>query len=72
MPIYEYRCLKCEEEFETLVLGRDNDVCCPACQSKKLERLLSACGFKSGGSFTPAKGSSGCATCSSHHCSSCH
>jgi putative FmdB family regulatory protein len=33
MPIYEYRCKKCETEFECLVLGGDNDVACPDCQA---------------------------------------
>jgi hypothetical protein len=33
---------------------------------------MSACGFKSGNSYTPSKGTSGCASCSSGNCSSCH
>ena len=72
MPIYEYRCLKCNDQFETLVLGSNDKITCPKCNGKKLERLMSACGFKSSGSFTPSKGSSGCASCSSSNCSSCH
>lgn len=39
MPIYSYRCTKCENEFETLV--RSNDVPeCPKCGASDLERLL--------------------------------
>ncbi len=72
MPIYEYRCLTCQEEFESLVIGGERDVTCPRCRKDKLERLMSACGFKSGGSFTPSSGSSGCSSCSSTDCSSCH
>jgi putative FmdB family regulatory protein len=72
MPIYEYRCMKCDEEFEALVFGGDDKVACPHCKGNKLERLMSACGFKSGGSFTPASGSSACSSCSSTDCSSCH
>jgi len=71
MPIYEYKCLNCEEEFETLVFGSSEKVSCPHCQGDKLERVLSACGFKSSGSFKPSSGS-GCASCSSSSCSSCH
>lgn len=72
MPIYEYRCLKCDEKFEALVFSGDDRVACPSCKGNRLERLMSACGFKSGGSFTPASGASGCSTCSSTDCSSCH
>jgi putative FmdB family regulatory protein len=48
MPILEYRCQECERQFETIVLGAQQPVC-PACQSTKLERLLSvfAVGAKS-------------------------
>jgi putative FmdB family regulatory protein len=40
MPIYEYACRQCEHTFEAFVQGGEN-VNCPQCQSKKLERLLS-------------------------------
>ncbi len=72
MPIYEYHCLKCRDDFETLVLRKDDPVTCPKCDGRKVERLLSACAFKSSNSFTPSKGSSSCASCSSGNCSSCH
>ena len=71
MPIYEFRCLDCGEEFEELVLSSNSDVVCKQCESGKIERLLSAVSFKSGGSFTSAVGSSGCSTCSATSCSSC-
>jgi putative FmdB family regulatory protein len=43
MPIYEYRCRKCQCAFETLVLSaRDaSEVSCPKCHEKEVERLLS-------------------------------
>ena len=72
MPIYEYRCLNCNEEFEALIFGGDDKVSCPHCNRDKLERLMSSCGFKSSGSFTPSSGSSDCSSCSSTNCSSCH
>lgn len=40
MPIYEYRCRSCSEEFELLVLG-SNVPACPLCQSADLDQLLS-------------------------------
>ncbi len=41
MPLYDFQCKNCHHEFEALV--RTGDVPqCPACQSRDLERLLSA------------------------------
>lgn len=40
MPIYEYVCGGCGNEFELLVL-KDTKIACPACQGEQLERLLS-------------------------------
>ncbi|MFO7601046.1 MAG: zinc ribbon domain-containing protein [Candidatus Desulfacyla sp.] len=73
MPIYEYKCANCKESFETLVFRSDEEVSCPHCKGTNVNRLMSACGFKSSGSFTPATGpSGGCSGCSSTNCSSCH
>jgi putative FmdB family regulatory protein len=40
MPIYEYECRGCGEQFELLVL-KDTVAACPECQSQDLEQLLS-------------------------------
>jgi putative FmdB family regulatory protein len=39
MPLYAYRCAKCEHEFEALVFNGDT-VECPECQSAKVDPLL--------------------------------
>lgn len=40
MPLFEYRCSRCDHQFEALV--RDgNSPECPECHNKKPERLLS-------------------------------
>ena len=59
MPLYSYKCKDCEEEFDYLVFGKsdEEELKCPKCGSKDLERLLSTFGM--GGS---SSGSSGCAT----------
>jgi putative FmdB family regulatory protein len=40
MPIYEYECRQCGEQFELLVL-KTTVASCPACQSQELEQLIS-------------------------------
>ena len=51
MPIYEYACSKCGQEFETLVrTGTVPD--CPSCHSTALEKKLSV--FSTAGSTANA------------------
>lgn len=41
MPIYDFRCKRCDEEFELIV--RSGTSClCPHCGSDALQKLLSA------------------------------
>jgi putative FmdB family regulatory protein len=40
MPLFEYRCLSCDAEFELLIRGSAAPVC-PACGATTLERLIS-------------------------------
>ena len=76
MPIYEYQCNNCSENFETLVMGSSTPEC-PSCNSKDLSRLMSACGFiskssgPSGETTVKSAGTSACGSCSSSNCSSC-
>lgn len=44
MPIYEYQCRACGNQFEYLVLPSTPDAACPSCQSRELEQLLSLFG----------------------------
>ena len=61
MPIHEFKCKKCGENFEYLCLHSDdkNHVVCPACGHDKAEALLSAFSLSSGGGING--GSSSCA-----------
>lgn len=71
MPIYEYVCKKCDNEFEYLVFSSSDSAVCPKCEDTKVERKMSACSFKSSGSVAPSAGASSCSGCSSSNCSSC-
>lgn len=41
MPIYDYACLDCGENFEALVLRNSDPPVCPRCQGKNLEQQIS-------------------------------
>ena len=50
MPIYEFKCLKCNEFFELLVMNKEEEVAlnCPKCSSEEFERVLSSTSFTMG------------------------
>ena len=73
MPIYEYHCNKCEKDFECLVFGKERPNC-PSCNSKKVNKLMSACGFVSKGSSgetVSASAGSSCGGCAATSCATC-
>lgn len=78
MPIYEYRCDACGEEFEELVFGNDSSVKCPKCGSDRTGKLMSCCRHKNAGgggglgTASSASGGGGCSGCSGGNCSTCH
>jgi putative FmdB family regulatory protein len=73
MPIFEYKCLKCESEFEKLVFGKStNGIICPDCQSQDIEQLYSSFnGVSRGSDGTAHSMSSGCSSCSASSCAGC-
>ena len=50
MPIYEFKCLKCEKFIELLVMNKDNEIelKCPECSCEELERVLSTTSYSMG------------------------
>ena len=47
MPIYEYKCSKCEHQFEIIQRFSDNPlVSCPECGQKSIKKLVSAPSFR--------------------------
>ena len=73
MPIYEYHCEECGAEFECLVMG-DEKPSCKVCNSKRVTKLMSCCGFVSKGSsgqtVSRSAGSS-CGGCTATSCAGC-
>lgn len=71
MPIYEFKCKKCGKHFERIVFKPLNEVevICPNCESKEIEKQISAPGSvgvseKSAVSSAPSC-SAGCCGCPS-------
>ncbi|OEU49136.1 MAG: FmdB family transcriptional regulator [Desulfobacterales bacterium C00003060] len=68
MPIFEFRCLKCNEVFEILKVstGDEVEMRCPNCKSEDFERVMSTTsytvGFGKGESKSPTVESRQCAS----------
>ena len=65
MPIYEYKCKKCNKIFESLVLSsRDiKGIQCPECGSEEVQKMLS--NFSFGSIETVPGGLSNVSSCTS-------
>lgn len=74
MPLYEYRCQKCNYNFELLrpVSEAAKRAECPRCHVEA-ERLISrfSCLSKTDSGVTTSIGGSSCASCGSGTCSTC-
>jgi putative FmdB family regulatory protein len=71
MPIFEFRCLSCNECFEILVLKKKEEVeaRCPKCDSEDFERVLSkTCYAMAPGSGKSSAPAAQTRTCSSGSC----
>ncbi len=71
MPIYEFKCSKCEEFFELLVMKNEDQVemKCPKCESENFERILSTMSYAMGSGSGQSPGvSTQTRNCSSGSC----
>jgi len=51
MPIFDFQCKACGHQFEKLVMGSDPVMpACVSCADEKVEKLVSAPGFRLSGS----------------------
>lgn len=83
MPMHDFLCQSCKNEFEELVL-KNEAVKCPKCGSDNTQKLISCCRFSVGGDNGVSKAAqwraqggvgpstkSGCGGCSGGNCSTC-
>ena len=63
MPIYEYRCRRCGEEFERYVATVATAVACPSCAQSEVTRKLSVFGLRSDGTAMSPMPSGGGGCC---------
>jgi putative FmdB family regulatory protein len=47
MPIFEYECLACEQQFEYLQRAGSSPAACPSCGAERVQRLISLCAVSS-------------------------
>ena len=71
MPIYEFRCLKCDEIFELLFRSSDDpqEMKCPHCGNEDIERVLSRTNFSLGPSSSKPQTTATTNTCATGSCS---
>ncbi len=67
MPIYEFTCKSCNEQFEVLVRNNEQPSC-PRCGTDQLERLLSTIAAHSAGNQLPVCEPSFPGTCGRPEC----
>lgn len=76
MPFYEYKCEDCGRTFEYFARSTTDEADkCELCGKKRLRKLFSDFGFKSGsasaGDLRSSASSSACTTCSAESCTGC-
>ncbi len=71
MPIYEFKCQKCEDLFELLLMGDDKavELKCPHCGSGDFQKIMSHTSYAMGTGAQQRQGSSTqTRSCSSGSC----
>jgi putative FmdB family regulatory protein len=70
MPIYEFRCMKCNEYFELLIMNREEqvDMKCEKCGGGDIERILSKTSHSMGSGKSQSAPAAQTRNCSSGSC----
>jgi putative FmdB family regulatory protein len=71
MPIYEFKCLSCNEYVEILIMSSDDkhiEMKCTKCGGEALERIMSSTNFAVGGGAVKTDASAQTRNCSGGSC----
>lgn len=60
MPIYDYKCCECGKKFEILVMNKNEEIICPACESDNLKKTFSIFSGRSCSLLKKTSTNSGC------------
>jgi putative FmdB family regulatory protein len=74
MPIYEYVCLDCKNEFEIIrtMSQSDSPLACESCGGERVKRKLAVIHAMSGGhAISGTSGGCSCGSCSGGNCAGC-
>ena len=71
MPLYEYECSECGEEFEVLVLDSGEIIKCVSCDSENIGKRFSTFGLGNGNGSSEISGSEDPGYCSQSSCCCC-
>lgn len=63
MPIFEYKCNECNNQFEELVANSEQKIICPECESENVNKLLSV--FSATGTSSVSSTPCGQSSCNS-------
>ncbi len=71
MPIYEYRCERCGDEFELLLASSASPARCPGCSSSRVKKRFSLFAVAGSGRQPGEARGASCGGCRSRNCSTC-
>ncbi|GAB4232659.1 MAG: hypothetical protein Kow00109_05170 [Acidobacteriota bacterium] len=72
MPIFEYRCRECNHKFEKIVWKDSEEIACPNCGHREVEKLLSSFAVHAqAGGRTAAPDAGPCCACGAAEAGAC-
>ncbi|HRR25570.1 MAG TPA: zinc ribbon domain-containing protein [Acidobacteriota bacterium] len=71
MPIFEYRCRSCGDQFERIVRTPDEGVICPDCGSGDVDKLFSSFAVRSASAVRAGSDQSPCCQCGAAETGAC-
>jgi putative FmdB family regulatory protein len=63
MPNFTYKCKKCSNVFDYLLMDKDETVTCKKCGDKDVEKIITGCNVGGSKSSSGSHAGGGCACC---------